>query len=53
MMTFGELNVFNAADARTLVSRCAQWLRASGKLLTEVHTFEEVKRQGLAAPTWQ
>ncbi len=53
MMTFGELNVFNAADARTLVSHCAEWLLPGGKLLIEVHTFEEVKRQGLAAPSWQ
>lgn len=53
MMTFGELNVFNAADARTLVKHCAQWLAPGGKLLIEVHTFEEVKRQGMAEPGWQ
>lgn len=53
MMTFGELNVFSAADARKLVNCCAQWLIPSGKLLIEVHTLEEVKRQGLAAPSWQ
>lgn len=53
MMTFGELNVFNAVDARTLINRCAQWLVSGGKLLTEVHTFDEVKRQGMAEPGWQ
>ncbi|VTR23236.1 Trans-aconitate 2-methyltransferase [Serratia fonticola] len=26
MMTFGELNVFSSVDARTLLSRCAQWV---------------------------
>lgn len=53
MMTFGELNVFSAADARSLVSRCALWLEPDGRLLTEVHTFDEVKRQGMAEPSWQ
>ncbi|ELD59355.1 methyltransferase [Escherichia coli KTE177] len=53
MMTFGELNVFSAADARSLVSRCALWLESGGRLLTEVHTFDEVKRQGMAEPSWQ
>ncbi|WP_434089325.1 methyltransferase domain-containing protein [Klebsiella spallanzanii] len=53
MMTFGELNVFSAADARSLINRCAQWLTPGGKLLIEVHTFDEVKRQGMAEPGWQ
>ncbi len=53
MMTFGELNVFSTADARSLVSRCALWLESGGRLLTEVHTFDEVKRQGMAEASWQ
>ncbi|QTF10231.1 class I SAM-dependent methyltransferase [Brenneria izadpanahii] len=53
MMTFGELNVFSAADVRTLINRCVQWLVSGGKLLIEVHTFDEVKRQGMAEPGWQ
>lgn len=53
MMTFGELNVFSAADAQALISRCARWLVPDGKLLAEVHTFEEVKRQGMAPASWQ
>lgn len=53
MMTFGELNVFSAADAHGLISHCAQWLEPGGKLLVEVHTFDEVKRQGLAQASWQ
>ncbi|EDV6154249.1 SAM-dependent methyltransferase [Salmonella enterica subsp. enterica] len=53
MMTFGELNVFSAADAQSLISHCAQWLKPDGKLLVEVHTFDEVKRQGIAQPGWQ
>ncbi|MDS6630944.1 hypothetical protein QYS46_07945 [Klebsiella michiganensis] len=47
MMTFGELNVFSAAEASSLVHRCAQWLVPWGKLLIEVHTYAEVKRQGM------
>lgn len=53
MMTFGELNVFSTVDARVIISRCALWLEPGGKLLTEVHTFEEVKRQGMAKASWQ
>lgn len=47
MMTFGERNVFSTADACTIISRCALRLEPRGRLLTEVHTFEEVKRQGI------
>ncbi|EAO8404026.1 methyltransferase domain-containing protein [Salmonella enterica] len=53
MMTFGELNVFSATDAQTLISRCARWLVPGGRLLVEVHTFDEVKRQGMAPASWQ
>lgn len=53
MMTFGELNVFSALDTHALLSHCAQWLVSGGKLLTEVHTFDEIKRQGMAAASWQ
>lgn len=52
-MTFGELNVFSAADAKSLLKHCANWLTPSGKLLVEVHSFDEVKRQGQAEPSWQ
>lgn len=53
MMTFGELNVFSATDAQTLIRRCARWLVPGGRLLAEVHTFDEVKRQGTAPASWQ
>ncbi|GAB1083680.1 MAG: hypothetical protein SStaTSB_16750 [Shewanella algae] len=53
MMTFGELNVFSAADAKSLLEDCANWLTPNGKLLVEVHSFDEVKRQGQAEPSWQ
>ncbi|WP_335920942.1 class I SAM-dependent methyltransferase [Shewanella algae] len=53
MMTFGELNVFSTADAKSLLKDCANWLMPNGKLLVEVHSFDEVKRQGQAEPSWQ
>lgn len=53
MMTFGELNVFSAADASALLAQCANWLVSGGKLLLELHTFAEVKRQGMAGQDWQ
>ncbi|CFR02117.1 3-demethylubiquinone-9 3-methyltransferase [Yersinia frederiksenii] len=53
MMTFGEINVFSATEARNLLRHCAQWLTPKGKLLVEVHDFAEIKRQGLAEPSWQ
>ncbi|GAB1058345.1 MAG: hypothetical protein SAqBPW_04620 [Shewanella algae] len=53
MMTFGELNVFSTADAKSLLKDYANWLMPNGKLLVEVHSFDEVKRQGQAEPSWQ
>lgn len=53
MMTFGELNVFSATDAQALIKHCSQWLVPEGKLLIEVHTFDEVKRQGMAPSSWE
>ncbi|WP_345856989.1 class I SAM-dependent methyltransferase [Shewanella algae] len=53
MMTFGELNVFSTADAKSLLKHCANWLMPNGKLLVEVHSFDEVKRQGQAEPSRQ
>lgn len=47
MMTFGERNVFSTADTCAIISRCTLRLEPGGRLLTEVHTFEEVKRQGI------
>ncbi len=53
IMTFGEINVFSATEARDLLRRCAQWLAPGGKFLVEVHDFDEIKRQGQAEPSWQ
>lgn len=53
MMTFGELNVFSAAEVRALLSSIVSWLKPGGQLLLEVHTLEEIKRQGLAETRWE
>lgn len=53
MMTFGELNVFSATEVQILLARCRQWLAPGGQLLLEVHTWDEVKRQGQASPQWE
>lgn len=53
MMTFGELNVFSATEAKNLLACCRQWLAPGGQLLLEVHTWDEVKRQGQTSPQWQ
>lgn len=53
MMTFGELNVFSESDASALISNCARWLVPDGRMLIEVHTFDEVQRQGMAQAGWE
>ena len=46
--------MFSTADARSFVTAAARcgWSRMAW-LLTEVHTFDEVKRQGMAEASWQ
>lgn len=53
MMTFGELNVFSASDTCSLISNCGRWLVPGGRMLIEAHTYDEVKRQGMAPANWQ
>ncbi|WP_347253634.1 class I SAM-dependent methyltransferase [Leminorella grimontii] len=53
MMTFGELNVFSRDDATRLVNGAASWLAPNGQMLIEVHSWEEVRRQGLRPSTWE
>lgn len=53
LVLFGELNVFNRQDAAAILKIAAEALKSEGKLFLEVHTFQEIKQQGLAAPNWQ
>ena len=53
MMTFGEFNVFSHQDAQSLLKKIHTWLRPGGLLVLEVHTHNEVKRQGMEHNSWQ
>jgi SAM-dependent methyltransferase len=53
MMTFGEFNVFSKADGLALLKHMANWLKPDGQLIMEVHTREEVKRQGETGSRWE
>lgn len=53
IMTFGEFNVFREHDAQTLLAHIHGWLRPGGRLILEVHTYDEVKRQGMESKSWE
>lgn len=50
MMVFGEFNQFDKDVIKDVLQQAAGALREGGLLLLEVHTFEEVRRQGLFPP---
>ncbi|MFN8496822.1 MAG: class I SAM-dependent methyltransferase [Anaerolineae bacterium] len=52
MLIYGELNVFRPEDAALILRRACAALKAGGRLLLEVSTFESVQRMGQAAATW-
>lgn len=53
VMIFGEFNVFRQNDAEAILSKIFRSLNNGGKILIEVHTFDEVRRQGNAMAYWQ
>lgn len=53
MMVFGEFNVFSEKDAFCLLTKATSLLKENGLLIAEVHTFEEIQRQGQTPPSWQ
>lgn len=53
MMTFGEINVFKQQEAANILARASAALKRGGLLVVEVHTFEEVQRQGQSGSSWQ
>ncbi|MBW7984885.1 class I SAM-dependent methyltransferase [Enterobacillus tribolii] len=53
MLTFGEFNVFSRDDIERLLPQVASMLNPGGMLLTEVHTWDEVCRQGMQESSWQ
>ena len=52
MMVFGEINVFPADDARTILGKARQALVEGGTLLLEPHRFGAVEQIGEQAPSW-
>ncbi|MBN1295566.1 methyltransferase domain-containing protein [bacterium] len=52
MMLYGEINVFNPADARTIVQRCSRALAPGGLLLLEPQTYDAVRDTGLQPAFW-
>ncbi|MFC0226556.1 class I SAM-dependent methyltransferase [Serratia aquatilis] len=52
MMTFGEFNVFSKAESLAILNNAANWLKPGGQLIIEVHTEDEIKRQGESENHW-
>ena len=52
MQIFGEINVFNPADARLILRKAHDALNAGGMQLLEVHTADVVQRMGHELATW-
>ena len=53
MMVFGEFNVFRKNEIGALLAKVCASLTPGGRLVVEVHPFDEVRRQGLAPTSWQ
>ncbi|WP_140918469.1 class I SAM-dependent methyltransferase [Limnobaculum xujianqingii] len=53
MLTFGEFNVFTPADAEQILANASSLLSNNGILVIEVHTYDEVRRQGESLSSWQ
>ncbi len=53
MLTFGEFNVFRAADAQLILTKARRSLRTGGRLLLEVHTSDAVRQIGTSPSTWR
>jgi SAM-dependent methyltransferase len=52
MLIYGELNVFSAADARSILTKAAGCLTESGRLLLEVHGPGVIQRRGQEPSKW-
>ncbi len=53
MMVFGEFNVFRKCEVETMLAKTSVSLKPGGRLVIEIHPFDEVRRQGLAPAFWQ
>ncbi|MFN8474890.1 MAG: class I SAM-dependent methyltransferase [Anaerolineae bacterium] len=52
MLIYGELNVFRPEEAALILGKACAALRAGGRLLLEVSTFDSVRRRGRSGLTW-
>ena len=52
-MLWGQLNVFQRGQARTLLGRCREWLVPGGSLLLELQTDDDIEAGGRATKTWR
>jgi SAM-dependent methyltransferase len=52
MLIYGEMNVFPRPDMDTILARACAALEKDGALILEPHTFDCVRRLGMAPPAW-
>ncbi|MHC4944768.1 MAG: class I SAM-dependent methyltransferase [Planctomycetota bacterium] len=52
LLLSGELNVFSPSDARRIVSKAAECLSASGRMILEIHATGVIQRLGQEARKW-
>lgn len=52
MLLFGEINTFAPDDVASLLGRVARRLRAGGRILLEVHTFDSLVDEGNRPNSW-
>lgn len=52
MLIFGEFNVFDPSDAKSILLKAHRALDDNGILLLEPHTFEAVREMGQRPRTW-
>ena len=48
----GELNVFSRSDARRIISKAAECLSESGRMILEIHAVGVIERRGKEPRTW-
>lgn len=53
MMVFGEFNVFRKYEVETIFAHACASIEPGGRLVVEVHPFDEVRRQGHVPTFWQ
>jgi SAM-dependent methyltransferase len=52
MLIYGEFNVFQPEDVRTILAKAWKALLPGGQLLLEAHTFEVIQRMGSEPAIW-